>query len=727
MYRTFLAQGKIGAAFTEVDVRRTEFFLALLTGALAIALPAAPAYSQDGRATVQAEAEDNDRNVIIVTAGRREQNIINVETTVVAFDQEFIENSNIDSIQDLVALTPGFEARREDLIGENNRFSIRGVSSVTNAATATAGVYLDDVPLTLGAVFNVPNIRTFDLQRVEILKGPQGTLFGAGAMGGVVRYISNKPDTREFGGQVRLEASTTERGGENYSVDAVLNVPIVEDKLAVRVVGSYADDDGFIDLVNFPTGPLENVNTRETESIRGIVRWTPLENLTIDLQALYERTTNSGFNAVQNNFVFVPPGPPAFVMPTSLFDDETTMALAGSESEFQQYSATVSLDVDWAEIVSTTSIYDTVFDGEFPLPDLILFDRDGSGFSQEVRIATKLDGAFNFVGGVFYQDASLDDDFGLPGIGLVAPSTEDREQLSFFGELYVEVLPDLEATVGLRHFTEDSTQSTVTNLGNFQPSPPVERSADNTRTVPKFALSYTGIDGVNFYATASRGFRVGGNNLSVFPMTPPTFDGDSIWAYELGAKFSLFDGRLNGALAGFYTDWTDIQTVISGFGAPTIVNAGDASIQGIELQLNYEVIEGLNLGLSGSLLDAKIDEDIGADNPAILTFSAGDRIPLVTEESLVLFANYTTPISDDWFLFMTGDLAFNGDQVTVDQSVGTASTTFANARIGAKSEKFEIAAFVRNLTNENTTSFFNDLFFSIPRPRTIGVELISRF
>lgn len=697
------------------------------TGLLATSVAAQSEGGTNANVGEAAEEQDNG-NVIIVTAGRREQNIIDVEASLSVFDQTFIEDRNIDTISDLVALTPGLDAARNDILGENTRFSVRGVSSVTSFATATTGVYLDDVPLTLGAVVSVPNVRTFDLQRVEVLKGPQGTLFGAGAMGGAIRYISNKPNTQEFEGQVRLEGSTTERGGENYSIDAAVNIPIVEDKLALRVVGSYVDEDGYIDLLNFVDGPLEDSNTREVESIRGTLRWRPADNLTIDFQAWYEENNLSGLNTVQADAVFAPGVPPVITLPASPFADEVVEGLADINTQFQQYSATITLELDWAEIVSTTSYYDNVFDGEFDLGfGGRLIDREGSGFAQEVRISTRFDGPVNLVGGVFFQDAELDDTFAIPGFGLLAPSTEEREQLSFFGEVYVEPVPDIEVTAGLRYFTERVEQSTVTNFGNFQPSPPVTRTDNNTRTVPKFAISYTGIEGVNFYVTASQGFRVGGNNLSAFPNVPPTFDGDDIWAFEAGVKFALFDGALNGALAGFYTDWTNVQVSIGGFGAPTIVNAGGASIRGVELQVFYEIVDGLSLGLTGTLLDAQIDEDTAPINPAILPLSAGDRLPGVTEESLALFANYETSINDTWDFFATADLAFNGDQVSPFQDVITESTTRANARLGAKSERFEIAAFVRNLTNDDTLSFFSDFAFSVPRPRTIGIELISRF
>ena len=664
------------------------------------------------------EQQDSDSSwqidEIIVTANRREQSLIEVSSSISVFEQGFIEQRGIDSIKDIIVLTPGIVADNPELFGDGNDFTIRGVSGQP-LSTATVGVYLDEVPLTVGEGANEPTIRTFDLERVELLRGPQGTLYGAGAMGGAIRYISNKPDASEFDGQLRLEGSSIKNGGEDYAIDGAVNVPLAPDRLALRVTGSYDKRGGYIDLPNALDGPEKDANTRELASIRGVLRFTPNDDLTVDLQAWYEDRDFDGLRVLNTGATSL------------LVDDAETGIVSFGGGKFEQYALTVSYDFGWMEAVSSTSFIKNDSTVSFPqilfppAPFTTNIENELESFTQELRLVSRHGGPFSWIFGIFYQDSDsqgfleIPDFFGLRGDGI-----EEREQLSFYGELSYQITKTLQATVGLRHFTEDSFESFERTLFGFPAL--VENDNDFDKTVPKFALTFLPSENINLYGSVSQGFRVGGLNLSPHPADPTAFNPDSLWAYEVGLKAKTLDGRLNASVAAFYNDWSSIQIFQFGLGGGVVVNGGEAHTQGIEAQVSYQLIQGLVLSANASLMEAEFDETV-----AVAGITDGNRIPDVAESNAAILLDYTRPIWDDKQFEFHLDTVYAGNQVNPDQSGKRGSSVTWNARAGVSADQWKAAIYVRNLGNRLVVDEFNDFFFAVERPRTIGIEVSRHF
>ncbi len=667
----------------------------------------------DGAEPEAEPAEESPRYVqdqITVTANRREESVLEVSSSVSAYDQRFIEDRGLDSIEELVLFTPGFVVQAPDIWGDSLDFTIRGIADQP-LSTATVGLYLDEVPLTVGGGGGEPAIRTFDLERVEVLRGPQGTLFGAGAMGGAVRYITNKPDTEDFSGQVRVEAGAVNEGGTDSAIDLALNIPLVEDKLAVRLVGNIEGQGGYIDLPNLSTGPVEDANTRDLTSTRVALRYTPTQNLTVDFLTWNQDIEFEGFRVLNSS------------ASSLLVDDVDTGILARGDDNFDQLALTISYDLGFAELISSTSKVETDDFVRFSQPGFGTQSIDGwlASFTQEVRIASKSDRKLHWVVGGFYQDAENGFDADIPAIPLEIRVETIREQTSLFGELTVQLTEALSATVGLRLFSEDSSENRADVFGGFM-LPVLARDADFEETIPKFSLSFQPTENLNLYATASQGFRVGGLNLSLDPRDPISFEPDSLWSYELGYKADAREDRLSTSVAIFHNDWSDIQIFQFGLGAGVVVNGGEAHTQGVEAQVSYRLTESLVVTLNGSLLEAEFDETVAASG-----IVEGTRIPDVAEANAAVLLDFSRRLADNLLFTASLDTVYGGDQVNSNQSPKRESSVSWNGRAGVNRGDWEVALFARNLGNDLTIDQFNPFVFGTTKPRTVGVELVWRF
>ena len=652
---------------------------------------------------------------IIVTASHREATLLGTSSSVSVFTAQFIEERGLRSIDDLIGLAPGIVADQPDLYGDNNTFTIRGVNAQA-LSNATVGIYLDDVPLTVGGGSDEPTVRMFDLERVEILRGPQGTLWGAGAMGGAIRYISNKPDAASgFGGQFRLEGLTTKDGDRGYALDGALNIPLSADLAALRITASHADQGGYIDLPNALGGPYKDANSGEQSIARAVLRFTPTERLTIDLQAWIEERDYEGLTVLSNRAA------------STTVDDIENGILAIGDASFSQYSLTLSYSFNAFDLVSLSSNIDNESDFAFPQPagtplnQTTVTEGELESFTQEIRLVSTGDGPFNWIAGAFYQSADRDEGLSLAALGLNSVDVEQRDQLSFYGEFSYQLSKSLEATVGMRYFSEDTDGTSVVDFGGVILSDILDKGRF-TKTSPKALLSYSPSESLNLYASASQGFRVGGLNLSLNPAVVRSFDPDLLWSYELGAKFKSQGGQISGSVAVFYNDWSDIQIFETLPGAGFTVNGGKAHTQGLEAEFRFTATEELAIGFSGSLMESEFDETV--PESGIL---AGTRIPDVADESASVFADYSTEISDRVSFFLHLDFIYQGDQVNADQSPKRDSLTTWNARAGIGFAHWDVAVYGRNLNNDQTIDQFNDFYFSTLRPRTYGIELISRF
>lgn len=649
---------------------------------------------------------------IVVTASRRDETLFESSSSLSVFGDGLMSDLGARSINDLLGHAPGIVADAPDLYGDSNDFTIRGVQGLP-LTSATVGVYLDEVPLTVGGGSNEPTIRIFDLERVEILRGPQGTLYGAGAMGGAIRYISNKPDHTDFDGQLRLEAMSTRDGGSGDAIDGMVNLPLAADRLAVRVTGSRERRGGFIDVPNAQGGPYGDANTSERTAGRAVVRLALTEQATFDIQFWREDGQFEGLR-VLNAAAREP-----------LVDDIENGILAAGDDAFEQVAGTFAWNLGWAELVATSSRVESDGEVSFPQPvGLPVHSTTGitsavESSVQEVRLVSAHDGPFGWILGAFHQDSESMGGLSIPDFGLAGTTMSERRQISAYGEASYRVTDQLNATIGLRHYAENGEERSITDFGFFTLSN--DNDGDFKETVGRFVLSLKPHDRLNVYASAAQGFRVGGVNLSPVPTDPGTFDPDEIWSYELGARFISENRRFRGNATVFYNDWSDVQIFRALIGRGIVTNGGEAHTAGVEAQLNVRLSDALTLSAIASLMEAEFDETVEEAQ----AFD-GERIPDVAENNVAVGLDYVTSLPNGWGFFARLDVVYAGDQVNADQTRKQGSSVVWNARGGLEFGKLEVAVYLRNIGNDLGRYEFNDFYFGVARPTTFGVELAYR-
>jgi iron complex outermembrane recepter protein len=684
--------------------RRTQQYFTGVSVAGLLSLPLLPAAAH----AADPEGSGGLEEVVVTAEKRGEQSTQDVPGAIQAISGSTLDKIGAQEFSDYATRVPSLSYA--DLGPGDKKYVIRGI---TSTGPATVGVYYDEAVIT-GANANdgggrQPDIRLFDLDRVEVLKGPQGTLYGASSMSGTIRYITRKPDLDKFGGYVEGETSDTKAGSTNYGINGALNLPIVNDTLALRVTGWNVENSGYIDAVRIPAGTVKNNNDEKIRGGRLTLRWQAAENLnvlaTTTTQTLHaggsSRYTPAGFSS------FADPTNPA--QPTLPGGDLLNMDLSRSpwDEKINIFGLTAEYTAPLGTLTATSNYFDRDIDYAFdsspilfffgvPIPGITLQPQERRIVSSELRWASKLDGPVNFVVGAFMQNEKNDfrvevvkiDPFGNPAGPFSGSDDDDAlqhpdgntffgrvdnnkiKQYAGFGEITYTVTDNLTLTGGLRYFhsDQDSAQVTTHPFGGFGPNIPVgvqTNSAIGKKTTYKLNASYKFDDARLVYATISEGFRVGGTNAADLPFAsgiPPSFGPDKLRNYEIGAKTELLDRklRLNGAI--YRIDWTDIQVqAIDTTGAfPFTTNAGKARVNGVELEVNAILAPGLQLDFGGAFTDAKLTEDqpFIPNNPNL--GKDGDRLPKVPRIQLDAGLSYTMPVTNGADLTLRADASHRG-------------------------------------------------------------------
>jgi iron complex outermembrane receptor protein len=660
---------------------------AALVSAVSLAALTSPALAQEAAKQPGDGQSATATDEIIVTGTRRSESVRNVPFNIQAIAGDALEKTGATDIADFARTVPGLSLT-DGGAREGVTLVLRGLRTGTEAALApTTTVYVDEIPMDMPFRGSPLDLKLVDVERVEVLRGPQGTLFGGGAIGGTLRYISKKPDMTAIEGRVGAELSATRHGGANYNATAMLNVPVA-DWIAVRAnVGQFRND-GYIDNVALGT---KDVNDDRTTSARIAVLMKPADNLDIDL-SYYRQTARYGeFNTQRES------QPDLTVDYTHPGDSRYKAQLA---------NLTLSYDFGWASLTSSSSYVDErlnatndstfgIRDGIFSsfldpadIPEFTVITQRRArshGFTQEVRLVSSSDGPFDWIAGGYYNKVRVrevqqelvpvpfpgQDDFEQNIIGgelndnkeYTYESDTRTRQFAAFGELKYHVTDAWQASVGGRYFDVRGTGGffsidqwfgqNARDANGLARTTPLPYEFSNGRyhekgSVWRFNSSYKfGRDGL-VYVTIAQGFRPGGFNL-ITPNTgiPPEgrqYDADDLVSYELGGKFSLLQNRLYVSSAIFRIDWSDIQTTVrTPLGFAYQGNAGKAVSQGVELELNARdiLLPGLSFNLGYSFTDAKLTETIAG-----IGFK-GERMPLVPRHALSLMTDYSAEISGD--------------------------------------------------------------------------------
>lgn len=698
---------------------------------------------------------------IIVTATKRgEQSLQDVPISITAFNEGMLRDKGVDSFSDFAYSVPGLSF--EDAGPGDKTFIIRGINS-TGTGVATVGQYIDEILVT--GDLRQPDLRLFDVERIEVLRGPQGTLYGSGSLSGTIRIVTNKPDSTAFDAAVDLSGSYTRGGSGDFETNGMVNLPLVEDRLALRVVAYHRDFSGFIDNVRLG---LDGVNDEQTVGGRAALQFTPGEHTTVTASAFFQDTELGGRNI--------------FTTADGTLGDFNTDQFVRDpfDDDYDIYSLTLEHRTGFGTLTASTSRFErTVSDnfdstpfnlqfGEFlflevlGLPTIkgLTNQTDTSEFfTSEIRFATDFDGPVNGVIGLFYQEidttfdtlvASSDDDGFviqpvLPIFGEFFANSTD--QFAIFGEVSYEISDAWTVLAGLRYFTADQTDDRVNTFpfGGFNPpstEPTIKTSAD--KLTPKLYVSYAPTDSALYFATVSQGFRVGGGNQNpIFPLPEENkrFDPDQLWNYEIGAKTDWFANRLRVNSGLFYILWDDIQVADFTDDANSftfISNAGEARAYGLELEVAARPVDGLDLSATLAYVNAELTEDQPSQN-AETAARDGDRFPNAPEWSASLSAQYLWPVRHGWEGFLRGDLAYIGSsdtQFNPDNPINNSKSayTLVDVRLGVRRQAWEVILFAENLFDElaevniiEQASNLTPRAIVPARPRRIGINVRYRY
>lgn len=703
--------------------------------ALATATATVPALAQDNAAP-----DERDSGEIIVTAQKRAQSLTDVPLAIQAISGEQLEEQGTKELNDLIESIPGASSVSRTAPGFET-IQIRGIASGTTG-DATVGYYVDDVPFSVPNLQLAPPARLFDLQRVEVLRGPQGTLYGQGAMGGTIRMITAAPDYNDVLGRMQIEGSTTSGGEGNYAIDGVFNVPIVTDKVALRVSGGYESVGGFADLARSDgAGGFDvtrrDVNDQESWNIRAKLGIRVSDAVEVELGAWRVENTLDFRNAMDSV------DPPRFNDTTGPDDRPNYI-----DTNLTLLSGVINADLGGAKLTSSTSYIDSVldFDASFLAGGILRNDSrfETNAFTQELRLASDGDRPLGWLVGGYYSNGQIESDICL---GLFLPCTVpfppfninsagkiETEAFAIFGELSYGFFDErLVATVGGRYFEDRRTTSGFDRLTNITEAP-VSATFDTFN--PRFNLAFKASDDVLLYGNIAKGFRSGSfqteaqaaaASAALGVTVPSDIQPDIVWSYEVGAKGKIADGLITFDVALYHIDWSNIQLQTTINGVATLSNGGDARSRGIDLGLVVEPVRGLQLQAVANINESEFTSVL----PAIVAFNPlaapGSRIPGVPESSLTLNAGYRWDIASwDAKASINAGYVYRDEQL---DSSGLVSDKLneLNLRAGLEKGSWKVFLFAENLTNNRVALVNGPLGVQPNFPRRIGARFAIDF
>lgn len=686
---------------------RSALLAGLSTLALAMTTPAA---AQD--------APDNDRDQIIVTATKRNANLQDIPFSINAQTADDIQKSGAVTLEDLSRNVAGLTV--QNLGPGQSQVSVRGVSAGQivrdqPGVKEQVGVYLDESVISLSLF--TPDLDLFDLNRVETLRGPQGTLFGSGSVGGTIRYITNQPKIGATEGAVEGNLNLLEGGDVGGHLKGAVNIPM-GDKAAMRAVGYYTRYGGFIDALG-PAGG-KNVNSGERYGGRVAITFEPVEDVSITPRIVYQKVTADGFNRQEiynlyaNNFTTTRPKVvfderQQYLLLREAFNDKTMIAdltinagLGGvkltSVSSYIDRDILVSRDA--SALTGSVSVDLGYPNAGVLLPSNLVDTTALKTYSQEVRLASDGTGPLQWVVGAFYSkiDRKYTQRLPTPGYDAVTDATlgagtsasvrngfpadspynadlpYDIKQFAVFGEFSYDLTDALTATAGGRYYDFKETRSFKSG-GLFANGDNRTDSTKSNGFTPRFLLSYEVSDNVKVNAQASKGFRLGGVNDPLnLPLCSPadaalfggfqSYKDETLWNYELGVKSQGRGFTFNAA--GFYNDMRNLQvTLDAGSCSSRIVfNVPKAHSAGVEFELGLRPAKGLDFNLSGSIIEAKFDTTLPGALTAATGIRDGNRLPSVPKFQLSASGSYEWPIGDTTNAYVAASFQHVGTRYT---------------------------------------------------------------
>lgn len=727
---------------------------------------------------------------VIVTATKRAESVQDVPISIAVINSQDIERRSLIGMEDYLRAIPGVNQIDQGPAG--NAIVIRGITvspSGENFSTGpTVASYFDETAVTGAASLQAGGIdvRPVDIERIEVLRGPQGTAFGSSSLSGTLRLIPVKPRLDGFSAKVAASYSNTSRyGSDNSMAQGVVNIPIVRDKLALRAVGYRYDESGVhrnvagvhgptiaqadaVGIGDFVRGHVEDdVGRLVSTGARLAALWQMTEKVSLSANFLTQTLEQDGA-PLSTIGPYVQTRPPIAPQLRSRGEDGEV-----ADTEMDLTSAQLTYDSKWGALTSVVSYIDSGFSGATAL--ILPFvstswrgnDNTYNSLSAETRFASALKGRFQFLAGVFYED--VDEEFlqvsDWPGAPAPSPvfgtspvgiseRTRGVDQQAMFGEVSYALTDKLTATAGGRYFEYDKTEHILRREGGLFGVPiggTIPRTLTNSQNdnVKKISLDYKPTQGSLLYVSWAEGFRLGRGDAGAIPtLCDPDGDGlvngsgvtvestqhinsDFLENYELGGKLSLFDRRLSVDTSIYHINWTGLPIRFFTPGCKTgfFANVGEATSDGIEIQASLYATEGLRIDLGAGYTDAQLSKDAPGlpGSPR-----EGDQLPGAPKVNVNLAVQYDFDLAG-YKAFVRADSFYAGEFygafVVTPGSQPAGDYIKVDMRAGVLIDAFSAELFVRNLTNEDAFTWRGlgtpvDSFSGFQlRPRTVGIRL----
>jgi iron complex outermembrane recepter protein len=760
--------GESTARFHWLALPNRRIAATLIAGLLCspIAAIAAPADKDTGQSAGLEE--------IVVTAEKRESTVQNTPISLTAVSGADIQARGLTDLSSLMTSVPGVSIRSS---GPGlTEYEMRGIAS-TGGNSPTVGFYYDDTPLTAPADTNEGKIvispALYDLNRVEVLRGPQGTLYGSGSMGGTIKVVPNAPDPSGFDASAESVLGDTDHGGFDHAENAMINLPFGAGIAAVRIVGSFSDDSGWINRVvaepgtfpiptnnftargNVQAAPVEadykDVNDVERTTVRISALIKPIDELSIAPSFFYQKLTSNGLPYIDSD-----PGTDAhyqpFDVPEPLMDEFT---LGGLNLKYKTDAFELSsMTSYWARhepvVQDTSESWQTGLGLKAFLPSQgglgaanATEDNHSHQTSEELRIASAGDSALKWLAGYFYEDFYSDWLVDFPSqngaaiyggndlFNYINP-TKILQQ-SVFGELTYNITPSFAATAGLRRFYYNESVLTIQSGSLVGPATTNTSAAKDQGVTPKFSLSYDFGKDLLVYATAAKGFRPGGGTGPVptsgpescesalqseygttqFVPGPTTFKPDSVWSYELGEKLRTADNRVTVNASVYFESWTGVQQTnsLAKCGYIYTANAGNAHVYGSEIEVQALLVQDLIMSVSTGYTHADL---VSAD---LLNSGFTPGTPIQDDPRWTGSASlaYRHDLTDQLAFTARADTNYVGSRTDETYSINTLSSyQLTNLRSGIQGRNWSAVLFLNNVADKrallnNVTQAANNL------------------
>ena len=729
---------------------------------------ASPGFAQE----VQSGTPDFRLEEVVVTAQRREQVIMDVPISITAYTEDQIVDARIESIEDYFDTTPNIFVTAGATRNGNNvthsslGLALRGVSNI-GGDTSSFGIYLDDFNISNGTL----NPHLMDMERIEVLRGPQGTYFGRNASGGVLSINSNKPD-KDFYASAGIDYGRF----DTAEARGVVNVAL-SDKAFARIAGKWTVSDGHLENVN-PSGDGNGYNHK---ALRASLRFLPTDDLTVDFSFNFANEHQEDVGVVHTglvggfvNSICFPP----VVCPT---DSNIGFYPANDDkfnhndplrvrNEYKIVNGRVVYETEMITLTSITGYLESEFyrggDLDFSSVDFLDEPRnneDRKTFSQEIRLQSNYDTSLSWTIGMVYARDNFDETelitfgaengFGLPNGFAIEDRTFDQKITSWagFGELAWEVTDRFSLIAGVRYshdrIKRDESKSEFSSPFNFVNG---KRSFDDIS--PRFAANFAMTDDINVYATVAKGWKSGGFQLDAFRQRSD-FDEETLWNYEVGFKGMFYDDRLRANLSFFYIDWNDVQVRSGIFGITNtgavvsfsgISNAASATSKGIELELLAAPTDGLELGFNLGYMNAEFDKFEGANTNYGTVDLSGKSLPKAPDWTVSAHGQYRFPVSGPWEAYLRAEYSYTDETFNNVNNIAAViagldpfpfladSFDTLNLRAGIETDKYRLTVFVENVfDSDHFTSSYDFGFVNgaavYPVYRMWGIQASVKF